>query len=504
MRDTEQLPPTILVIFGATGDLTWRMLAPVLFDLSCDSLLPKQFAIVGVGRSRFSDAKFRSRLKSGIARFSNSKLSRKTWTPFAGQISYVQGDLLAENTYKNLVRTIGDLEKAWKTKAQRVFYLATPPAMFVEIPPRLAHAGLAKDPQHARLVIEKPFGHDLESAMSLDRLLTEHFTERQLFRIDHYLGKETVRNILVLRFANPMFEPIWNRRYIDHVTITASETLGVENRGGYYEKAGALRDMLQNHLMQLFCLIAMEPMVSFEADEIRNKKVDVLHAVRPLSVADIHEFAVRGQYGAGRIQERRTRSYREEKGVSSDSPVETFAALKLFVDNWRWQGVPFYLRTGKRLARECSEVNVHFRAVPHRAFPSEAILDWRPARLTLSIQPEEGILLRFQAKEPGTKMQLRPVHMRFNYRETFKKPSPDAYQTLLADVMRNDPTSFMRADEIEAAWRLLIPVLDAWAGSPPGGFPNYAAGTWGPRDADRLLAREGHTWETPLLPSVLK
>ena len=376
--------------------------------------------------------------------------------------------------------------------------MATPPSLFGVIPKCLEQAGLASDRERARIVVEKPIGYDLESALALNRTLASAFQESQIFRIDHYLGKETVQNILAFRFANPLFEPIWNRRYVDYVTITVAEEVGVEHRGGYYDGAGALRDMVQNHLMQLLCLVAMEPMVSFEADEIRNKKVDVLHAVRPIPHHAVHQCAVRGQYGEGWIGGTEVRGYREEDGVPPDSQTETFAALRLFVDNWRWQDVPFYLRTGKRLPRQVSEVAIQFRAVPHQSFPPEATLDWQPSRLVMSIHPDEGIVLRFQAKHPGPKMQLRSVDMRFNYREAFDAPSPDAYETLLWDVMNNDATLFMRADQVEAAWRILMPVLEAWKASPPSDFPNYPGGTWGPDATQGLLIHQGHSWPLPM------
>ena len=346
------------------------------------------------------------------------------------------------------------------------------------------------------IVVEKPIGYDLESALALNAILAASFEESQIFRIDHYLGKETVQNILAFRFANPLFEPIWNRRYVDYVTITAAEEVGVERRGGYYEHAGALRDMVQNHLMQLLCLVAMEPMVSFDADEIRNKKVDVLHAIRPIPRETVHQCVVRGQYGQGWVGGEKVAGYREEEDVLPDSQTETFVALRLFVDNWRWQGVPFYLRTGKRLTRQTSEITIQFRGVPHQSFPTEASLSWQPSRLVISIQPEEGIVLGFQAKYPGPKMQLRAVDMQFNYQDAFALQSPDAYETLLWDLMQNDATLFMRADQVEAAWRLLMPVLDVWAAAPPGDFPNYTAGTWGPEEAQGLLA-QGHIWPVP-------
>ena len=386
------------------------------------------------------------------------------------------------------------MEEKWKEKAGRIFHLATPPVMVGIIPKLLADAGLNRNRARDRIVVEKPIGHDLESAREMTRTLRESFHESQIFRIDHYLGKETVQNILAFRFANPLFEPIWNRRYVDYVTITVAEEVGVGHRGGYYDHAGALRDMVQNHLMQLLCLVAMEPMVSFDADEIRNKKVDVLHAVRPIPRSAVSSAPCAGSMAAAAFEARKCAATARKMTCPPHSKTETFAALKLFVDNWRWQGVPFYLRTGKRLPRQFSEVAIQFRSVPHRSFPPEASRDWHPSRLVLSIQPEEGIVLGFQAKYPGPKMLLRPVEMRFSYKESFAVPSPDAYETLLWDVMNNDPTLFMRADQVEAAWQILMPVLEAWEKSSPRTFPNYAPGTWGPRAADALLARDGHTW----------
>jgi glucose-6-phosphate 1-dehydrogenase len=380
------------------------------------------------------------------------------------------------------------LEKGWRGQASRIFHLATPPIMVGVIPDQLARAGLNEDRTHARIVVEKPIGHDLDSARELNRTLMKSFHESQIFRIDHYLGKETVQNILAFRFANPLFEPIWNRRYVDHVTITAAETVGVGHRGGYYEHAGALRDMVQNHLMQLLCLVAMEPMASFEADELRDKKLDVLHAVRRITPGAVHRCAVRGQYGPGTVTGKKVRGYRQEENVSRRSQTETYAALNLFVDNWRWEGVPFYLRTGKCLAEQRSEIVIQFRDVPHQLFPHEATRDWHPSRLVMSIQPEEAIVLGFQAKRPGPQMELRPVQMHFNYRESFSIPSPDAYETLLWDVINNDPTLFMRADQVEAAWDLLMPILDVWAKHPARNFPNYAAGSWGPTAAAKFFA----------------
>ncbi|MGD1021071.1 MAG: glucose-6-phosphate dehydrogenase [Verrucomicrobiia bacterium] len=490
-----EISPTIIMIFGGAGDLTWRKLIPSLFDLHRDGRMPHEFAIIAVDRIPLRDAALHKHFLDGVKRFSRRGRVKSTdWNEFAKHITYHRGDFKAPATYSNLEEKCAQLDQEWKVKAGHIFHMATPPVMIGVIPKMLADAGLNRNRIRDRIVVEKPIGHDLDSAREMNRTLTASFHESQIFRIDHYLGKETVQNILAFRFANPLFEPIWNRRYVDYVTITVAEAVGVGHRGGYYDQAGALRDMVQNHLMQLLCLVAMEPMVSFNADEIRNKKVDVLHAVRPIRRGTVQECTVRGQYGRGKVLGKKVYGYRHEDDVSIHSPTETFAALKLFVDNWRWQGVPFYLRTGKCLSRQFSEVAIQFRTVPHRSFPRESSQDWHPSRLVLSIQPEEGIVLGFQAKYPGPKMVLRPVEMRFGYQESFAVPSPDAYETLLWDVMNNDPTLFMRADQVEAAWQILMPVLEIWASIRPRNFPNYAAGSWGPRAADELLTRDGHEW----------
>jgi glucose-6-phosphate 1-dehydrogenase len=497
MKTNDRLEPTVFAIFGGMGDLTWRKLVPALFDLSQDRSLPSDYSIIAVDRVKLNEEKLRLRLHDGVRKFSRQgNVKAGEWREFARHIRYQQGDFKKLQTYATLGEQCAKLEKEWGAKVHRIFYMATPPSMFGEIPKYLGKAGLARDREWARIVVEKPVGYDLESARSLNAILAANFEESQIFRIDHYLGKETVQNILAFRFANPLFEPLWNRRYVDYVAITAAEELGVEHRGGYYDRAGALRDMVQNHLMQLLCLVAMEPMVSFDADEIRNKKADVLHAVRPIHPESVHQCVVRGQYGRGWVGGKEEPGYREEEGVSPDSQTETFVALKLFLDNWRWQGVPFYLRTGKRLARQASEIAIQFRGVPHQSFPPEASLGWQPSRLVMSIHPDEGIVLRFQAKHPGSEMHLQTVEMKFNYQEAFAVRSPDAYETLLWDVMKNDATLFMRADQVEAAWRLLTPVLEAWDAAPPSDFPNYAAGTWGPEETQGLLA-QGHTWPLP-------
>ncbi|HXW52803.1 MAG TPA: glucose-6-phosphate dehydrogenase [Myxococcota bacterium] len=497
MKTHEQLDPTIFLIFGGAGDLACRKLIPAMFDLSYDRNLPDNFSIVVIDRLNLDDEKIRERLHEGVKKFSRrANLRAKEWSQFSKHIHYLEGDFKKLQTYKAIKERCTTLEKKWDVTAHHIYYMATPPSMFGEIPKYLGKVGLARDRKCARIVIEKPIGYDLESARALNAVLAANFDEFQIFRIDHYLGKETVQNILAFRFANPLFEPIWNRRYIDYVTITAAEDLGVEHRGAYYDHAGALRDMVQNHLLQLLCLVAMEPMVSFEADEIRNKKVDVLHAVRPINQEKVHECVVRGQYGPGRIDGKKVCGYRDENDVSPDSQTETFVALRLFLDNWRWQGVPFYLRTGKRLTKDASEIMIQFRPVPHQSFPVEATLGWQSSRLILSIHPDEGIVLRFQAKYPGAKMHLSFVDMQFNYQDAFAVASPSAYETLLWDLMKGDATLFMRADQVEAAWRLLMPVLDAWAEIPESDFPNYAAGSFGPEAVQGLL-EEGHSWPLP-------
>ena len=492
-----QNKPTIITIFGAGGDLTQRKLVPALYNLHLDGWLPEQFAIVGLDLKEMDDDAFRSRLRQGVDDFSRRKADGKTWHAFAQHISYAAADLTNQATYEELAQTLSDFDKQWQAAAQHVFYLAVGPSLIEPITQHLHKAKLMRNQQNSRLVVEKPFGHDLASAQSLNEMLTHNFDESQIYRIDHYLGKETVQNLLAFRFANAMFEPIWDRRYIDHVQITVAEQVGVAHRGGYYDHAGALRDMIQNHLLQILCLIAMEPPVSFAADEIRNKKVDVLRAVRPIAPENVDDTAVRGQYGRGWLRGEEEPAYQNEEGVAANSNTETFAALKLFVDNWRWQDVPFYLRTGKRLPVHGSQVVVTFRPVPHQSFPETAVETWHRNRLIINIQPEEGIRLHFQAKRPGPAIRLSPVDLRFTYQDAFKTASPEAYETLLLDVIEGDATLFMRADQVEASWRVIMPILDTWAANSPLDFPNYPAGTWGPPAADVLIAQDGRSWQQP-------
>lgn len=471
-----------------------RKLMPALFNLYLDKAMPKQFLIIGVGRE-CTDEYMRSEMRPRVDEFSRrGKTNDADWNPFAQNMEAVDGVFEDPAVYEKIGDLIQKTEKKWNAKANHVYYLSVPPTVVEMIVAGLGKAHLSKDKKRDRVVIEKPFGRDYASAEALNRSITQSFSESQIFRIDHYLGKETVQNLLAFRFANALYEPIWNRRYIDHVQFTVGETVGVEQRGGFYETAGALRDMIQNHMLQMMCLIAMEPPVSFDADEIRNKKVDVLRAIRPLDGPDLYKRAVRGQYGPGWLDGSRVPGYRQEEDVSPTSNTETYVALKLFVDNWRWQDVPFYLRTGKRLPQKISQVSIEFKPVPHQIFPSSAVEHWEPNRLVMNIQPKEGIQLRFQAKEPGKAIRLRTVSMDFYYEDCFKVQPPEAYETLLYDVMLGDSTLFMRADQALDAWQLLAPVLETWESVPSADFPNYAAGSWGPEPAEALIARDGRSW----------
>ena len=498
MSQPTPLDPTVMVIFGAGGDLTWRKLLPALYNLLLDDYLPERFAIVGVARKKIEDSDFRAKIRDGVDQFSRRGVVDETlWNRFAESISYISEDLADPASGALIKARLSEIETAWGARGNRVYYLAIPPTALEAAAKLLQRLGVCRDCGRDRLVVEKPFGRDLESARALNRFLGGMFVESQIYRIDHYLGKETIQNILAFRFANSLYEPVWNRRYIDHVQITVAETVGVEERGEYYDQAGALRDMVQNHLLQILCLVAMEPPISFNADEIRNKKVDVLRAIRPVKSEDVHRMAVRGQYRKGHYNGRPLKGYREEQNVSPGSTTETYAAFSFYIDNWRWQGVPFYLRTGKRLPAKVSEVSIIFRSPPHQFFPSAAVESWQPNRIVIRIQPEEGIDTRIQAKQPGSRLLLGAVDMQFRYREAFKTPAPEAYETLLLDTIRGDATLFMRTDQVECAWQVVTPILEAWESVPPADFPDYPAGSWGPEAADLMLARQGHGWLQP-------
>ena len=491
--------PTTIVIFGAAGDLAWRKLTPALYNLYLDEWLPENFIVIGLDLKELSDDDFRARVRDGIDKFSRrGKADDTAWRKFAAHLTFLCADFGDAGAYAQLAQRLDAHDHDHQAEMNRIFYLAVPPPLIETITQQLGNAKLMQPRERVRIVVEKPFGHDLASARVLNQMLTNVFDEPQIYRIDHYLGKETVQNILAFRFANALFEPVWDRHYIDQVQITVAETVGVEHRGEYYDHAGALRDMIQNHLMQLLCLVAMEPPVSFSAQEIRNKKVDVLRAVCAVDPKPIDHLAVRGQYGAGKIDGAPAPAYRAEPSVAPDSSTETFAALRLGVDNWRWQDVPFYLRTGKRMPARVSEVSIVFRPVPHQAFPSESIQNMLPNRLIIRIQPDEGILLRIEAKIPGPTLRLDTVDMQFAYRSTFQAEPPEAYENLLWDVMRGDATLFMRDDQVEAAWSIIMPILDAWQDQPLDPAAMYPAGAWGPRAADELLAREGRAWLMPL------
>lgn len=503
MHATKKPQATLLFIFGGSGDLNFRKLTPALFNLYLDEWMPDQFTIYGLGRSDYSDEKYRQHLAEGVEQFSRRK-DNGQWEEFAEHINYIKLDVSDTAGYKKLADCISTKQKEFGTEPTVIFYMAVASQLVPIIAKNLKQIPACANSKNTRMVVEKPFGHDLESAHKLNELLNSIFDEEQIYRIDHYLGKETVQNILAFRFANALFEPIWNRNYIDHIQITAAETVGMEGRGDYYEQAGALRDMVQNHILQLLCMIAMEAPVSFDPNEIRNKKVDVLNAIRKFTKQNVHEHAVRGQYSNGWMKGEQVKGYRQEENVNPNSTIDTFAAVKFYIDNWRWEGVPFYVRTGKRMNAKTTVISVAFRPAPVYSFPKEAAATWRANRITFSIQPESDIRLRFQAKHPGTEMNLDPVNMVFNYADAYDGEEPEAYETLLFDVMEGDATLFMRSDQVEAAWRVIMPIIDAWQSRPPIDFPNYSPGSWGPEDTEALIARDGHNWITLPLPRETK
>ena len=494
----------VVTIFGASGDLTRRKLIPALYNLALEGRLPERFAVIGYARSEMSDEVFRDKMREAVSQFSRTGLKDEAvWNKFATNLYFIAGSYDEPNGYKNLQEFLNGFDRGSRVLPARVFYLALPPDLYAAVIEQIAGVGLAGKEDgvqsRTRVVIEKPFGTDLATARELNRRVHEVFDENQVYRIDHYLGKETVQNIMVFRFANAVFEPIWNRRYIDHVQITAAESVGVENRGGYYEGAGVVRDMFQNHLLQLLCLTAMEPPVAFAADPVRDEKGKLLRSVRPISLDEVARSAVRGQYGPAKIGGREVAGYRQEPGVAKDSTTETYAAMRLFIDNWRWEGVPFYLRSGKRLARRVTEIAIQFKRPPLLLFRSCAVdLDQvSPNVLVLRIQPDEGISLTFEVKPPGPEICVSPLSLDFDYDQAFGSSPPEAYETLLEDCIEGDSTLFTRHDWVEAAWSLMDPIIQAWNRTPSKEFPNYEAGSWGPREADEFMQRDGRRWRRP-------
>ncbi len=486
----------VIVIFGAAGDLTKRKLLPSLYNLAAANLLADDVAIVAVARAGLDDAGWRARMDEDMSQYATGKVTDEVKSWLLKRTYYVNGNFDDPETYTRLEAKLAEVDRAHKTRGNRLFYLATAPEFFGEIVGRLGAAKLVHEDEGRwrRVIVEKPFGTDLETARALNSELARTLDESQIYRIDHYLGKETVQNLMVFRFGNCMFEPIWNRRYIDNVQITVAESIGVEARGGYYDKAGCLRDMVPNHLLQLLALVAMEPPTSFEAEAVREEKAKVLRAVQPLSPEGVLTNCVRGQYGPGTVGGENAAAYRREEKVDARSNTETFAALKLSIDNWRWADVPFYLRTGKRLQRRVSEISIQFRRPPTMLFRNTQVEHLTRNVLVIRVQPDEGIALRFGAKIPGPNVRMGNVAMEFKYADTFGVSSSTGYETLLYDCIKGDATLFQRADMVEMGWAIVNPLLEVWHALPPHQFPNYSAGSWGPREADELLSRDGRSW----------
>ena len=494
----ERVPdPSVLVLFGATGDLAHRKVIPALYQLWRTNLLPHDFVVLAIGRRDYDDESLRAEFKASLEKYSRVlPLDEAAWRAFAARIRYLKLDFANPADFDGLVTVLDAIDKEQGSRGNHLYYLATQPSAFAEIVAQLGRVGLDHERHEGgwrRIVIEKPFGHDLTSAIRLNREVGKVFRESQVYRIDHYLGKETVRNLLVFRFGNGIFEPIWNRRHIDHVQITVAESIGVENRGAFYEETGASRDFLQNHLLQLMSLVAMEPPATFDADALRDEKVKVIRAIGELTPDQIRSDVVRGQYGPGWVAAREVVGYRQEPEVNRESETETYIAARFEVDDWRWSGVPFYLRTGKRLPKRATEIAIQFKEVPHRLF-RDSNTDPDPNLLAIRIQPDEGIMLRFGAKVPGLGIDVRSVTMDFTYGSAFTVDSPDAYETLILDALLGDPSLFTRADEVEVAWSRVTPIIEAWMDDGPPRFPNYEAGSWGPEAADRLLGRDGRKW----------
>ena len=492
--------PCTVIIFGGSGDLARRKLVPALHNLLLDGALSANYVVLGTGRKPLSDADFRSVARDGVAKYSRQALVEAKWPDFERRIFYQAGAIDDPQAYRDIKAKLEQIEADFRLPGHRIFYLAIPPTSIAAVCEGLQSAGLVYPPAggypFSRVIVEKPIGRDLASARSINETVGRVFAESQVFRIDHYLGKETVQNLMVLRFANSIFEPIWNHKYIDHVQITVSEAEGVGTRATYYEESGALRDMAQNHILQLLCLVAMESPYSLDPEVVRNARIDVLRCLRPIVGQDVERYTVRAQYSAGTLHGIPVPGYRREAGVQADSTVETYVALKLFVDNWRWAGVPFYLRTGKALPKRASEVAVQFKDIPQILFNANPAHPQAPNVLTLRIQPEEGLAFRIMSKVPGTRAQTHPVEMNFRYGEAFGTPSPEAYERLLLDVMAGDASLFMRRDAVEASWAWITGILDGWQAHESKWLPEYPAGTWGPVEADRLIASDGRSWRT--------
>ena len=501
LRDQGRLPrvpdPGVVVIFGASGDLTSRKLVPALYELASQRRLPMEMAVVGISRTEMSHEEFRKKLRDTLEEHVSGGVSDEVWESFAGGIFYLSGDSKEPETYDELKGFLKELDSERGTQGNRAFYLSASPSLFPTIVERLGEAGMneGEGGGWSRLVVEKPFGRDLGSARELNEEIRRYFNEDQIYRIDHYLGKETVQNILALRFANGIFEPIWNQHYVDHVQITVAEDIGVGTRGAFYEEAGALRDIVQNHVMQVLCLTAMEPPVAFDAESLREEKVKVLKAVRPIPEGEVEDYAVRGQYTSGWVWGEEVEGYREEESVDPESATDTYVALRLFVDNWRWAGVPFFLRAGKRMPKKATEVAIQFHSSPHTPFARDDTEGLEPNVLVVRVQPQEGLSLKIGAKVPGSGFEVSSVNMDLLYGTAFLEEAPDAYQRLLLDLMLGDPTLFIRADEAEGAWGILDPVMRRWAEEKK--VELYPAGTWGPEEADELLRRDGREWRRP-------
>jgi glucose-6-phosphate 1-dehydrogenase len=500
MRHARTVAPCVMVIFGATGDLTHRKLIPALYNLALEQPLPAEFSTVAVARRPFTDDEFRQQALDAVNSFSRRRPANPSvWDTFSQGLFYCQAPFDDPSGYERLGQLLDRLDRERGTAGNRIFYLATQPSYYPIIIDHLREKGLARRgggdaPGWSRIIIEKPFGRDLESAQALNADLSRGFAEDQIYRIDHFLGKETVQNILVMRFGNGIYEPIWNRRYIDHVQITAAESLGLEGRAGYYDEAGALRDMIQNHMMQLLTLVAMEPPAAFEADAVRDEKVKVLRSIPPLRESEITQDVVRGQYGGGWQGGTHVAGYRDEPGIKPNSLTETYVAMKLNIENWRWAGVPFYLRTGKRMTKRLTEIAIQFKRPPYLLFRGAGADEMQPNVLSLRIQPNEGVTLRFEAKVPGQEMQIRPVNMEFFYGRSFGVEPPEAYERLLLDCMHGDSTLFTRRDETELSWKLVDTIRRTWSRMPPLSIPLYEPGTAGPPEGDTLIERDGRTW----------